>query len=567
MSTRNNKQSKYVNIRFYLVQVKSSKYEEDLEECKKQIEISMDYFNGSKQFPKRNALKPSSASEKLKNASIRSRNVTDNINFHSNLTGKVSKLSNKRISAAYSSNTNTAKNNSTYKRLSNNKFKSGKTMDNKENLSRNSNKNVLKQSRNSYGGRLAMQSNLSSTGAYNSITKQFKDDERPGTVSSYAPTRSNKNNSTRSKPIYQICETGASVEMFAKEFKGKDGSFSYNDMSSGSDIIEEVKKENSHLLDSRKFEVSTAMTSSKPKAFEYFGNNIDANKDDYNHTESVQSSISDSVVSEGSLVVQNLPTSKIHYATKKDIERRPIPNLTKSYRKNYIINNNKTEEKSKYEQQDVVYEVGSSSDSDEFDDSMEVEIELDYPIEEKKGFKLNDKYTSQFNRQATKAKSTKNKFANTQQIVYDFNKDEKKFKLDNKYNRKSEGQSSNFQKQKAREHKTINYRLRLAVEKGDINTIKKMIETDKESKYKLIDLNYQGQDQWTLLHIATNEGNYSIVKLLLENGANPNPQSVNQRTSLHIACMRGHLSIVTILLKHEANINIPDMDGNTPVHL
>lgn len=124
-----------------------------------------------------------------------------------------------------------------------------------------------------------------------------------------------------------------------------------------------------------------------------------------------------------------------------------------------------------------------------------------------------------------------------------------------------------MQKQKAREHKTINYRLRLAVEKGDVNTIKKIIDTDRESKYTLIDLNYQGQDQWTLLHIATNEGNYSIVKLLLENGSNPNPQSVNQRTSLHIACMRGHLSIVTILLKYNADINIADMDGNTPVHL
>jgi len=69
------------------------------------------------------------------------------------------------------------------------------------------------------------------------------------------------------------------------------------------------------------------------------------------------------------------------------------------------------------------------------------------------------------------------------------------------------------------------------------------------------------------LHIATNEGNYSIVKILLEYGASPNSQSVNQRTCLHLACMRGHFSIVKVLLEYGADINMIDMDGNTPTHL
>jgi hypothetical protein len=125
-----------------------------LEECKKQIEISMDYFNDGMNFPKRNGLKPTSASAKIKNSAVRSRNVQDNINFRSNLTGKVPNLSNKRINAAYSSNTNTAKNKGTFKCLPSKQFKTGKTLENKENISRNANKNVLKQSRNSCGGRL-----------------------------------------------------------------------------------------------------------------------------------------------------------------------------------------------------------------------------------------------------------------------------------------------------------------------------------------------------------------------------------------------------------------------------
>jgi ankyrin repeat protein len=92
------------------------------------------------------------------------------------------------------------------------------------------------------------------------------------------------------------------------------------------------------------------------------------------------------------------------------------------------------------------------------------------------------------------------------------------------------------------------------------------ISIDRENK-QYIDLNNQGQDQWTLLHIATNEGNFEIVKILLENEANPNSQSVNQRTSLHIACMRGYPIIVKELLDFHADIDIADMDGNTPAHL
>lgn len=57
------------------------------------------------------------------------------------------------------------------------------------------------------------------------------------------------------------------------------------------------------------------------------------------------------------------------------------------------------------------------------------------------------------------------------------------------------------------------------------------------------------------------------MRILLENGANPNTQSVNQRTSLHIGCIRGHISIVKILIEYGADINIADMDGNTPAHL
>jgi ankyrin repeat protein len=105
----------------------------------------------------------------------------------------------------------------------------------------------------------------------------------------------------------------------------------------------------------------------------------------------------------------------------------------------------------------------------------------------------------------------------------------------------------NLNKMKSKLFKQLQYKLRLAVEKGDIKTLKKLLseigtpinyslaEGSSRSNQIQIYLNSQGQDQWTLLHIATNEGNYSAVKFLLENGANPNTQSVNQRTALHLA--------------------------------
>jgi len=73
----------------------------------------------------------------------------------------------------------------------------------------------LKNNRKSWGFRQQVQSNLSSTGEYNSITKQYKDDERARTVNFYAPSK-NHNFSSKSKPIFQISETGGSVENFNK---------------------------------------------------------------------------------------------------------------------------------------------------------------------------------------------------------------------------------------------------------------------------------------------------------------------------------------------------------------
>ncbi|PKS09158.1 hypothetical protein jhhlp_003772 [Lomentospora prolificans] len=116
----------------------------------------------------------------------------------------------------------------------------------------------------------------------------------------------------------------------------------------------------------------------------------------------------------------------------------------------------------------------------------------------------------------------------------------------------------------------------------------------------------------TALHLAAENGNSEIVKLLLEQGASPNVRNSRNQTPLHCAAYDGHDSIVAVLLIHtennsgnqevaeslhletngaskgndtstdigvsdensvrlnpsdQAQLNIQDIDGQTPLHL
>ena len=252
-----------------------------------------------------------------------------------------------------------------------------------------------------------------------------------------------------------------------------------------------------------------------------------------------------------------------------------------SQRKDYIISDNNYKNKTRNTKDlhdtkleigssEAIYEIGSSSDSssDEYNDDMEIEIEIENSKEERKHIHLNENFMTHYKSKIKNPETTKHKMLKTQKITYN-----NEFNLRKSYNGVQIKQSKNSKMKidetlnLVKEQKNLNYKLRLAVEKGDALTIIKILNNDKNSKHWVVDLNCQGQDQWTLLHIATNEGNFSVVKILLENGANTNHQSVNQRTSLHICWIRGYLSIVKILLEYGADINIADMDGNTPAHL
>ncbi|KAH3747899.1 uncharacterized protein LOC127847976 [Dreissena polymorpha] len=78
----------------------------------------------------------------------------------------------------------------------------------------------------------------------------------------------------------------------------------------------------------------------------------------------------------------------------------------------------------------------------------------------------------------------------------------------------------------------------------------------------------QNEKNMTALHIAVLYNRASIVKELLEHGAQINRKNKKyQRTPLHIAADKGHANIVQYLLEKGADINSKDCRGHYPIFL
>lgn len=69
---------------------------------------------------------------------------------------------------------------------------------------------------------------------------------------------------------------------------------------------------------------------------------------------------------------------------------------------------------------------------------------------------------------------------------------------------------------------------------------------------------------YTPLHEATNQGQTSVVRLLLLYGANANAKANGFYTPLHIAASMDNTDCVVELLKHNADITSKDEFGKTP---
>ncbi len=80
-------------------------------------------------------------------------------------------------------------------------------------------------------------------------------------------------------------------------------------------------------------------------------------------------------------------------------------------------------------------------------------------------------------------------------------------------------------------------------------------------------VNAAGDNGYTALHIAADEGHANVAEFLLANGADVNATSKNGYTPLHLAVLEGHRDVVEVLLAHGADVNPHDWEGKTPLRL
>jgi ankyrin repeat protein len=79
-------------------------------------------------------------------------------------------------------------------------------------------------------------------------------------------------------------------------------------------------------------------------------------------------------------------------------------------------------------------------------------------------------------------------------------------------------------------------------------------------------INLQDKEGRTALHLAAYAGQVSSVAALMEHKADPEVQEyVGQMTALHLAVSQKHSGVVQVLLEKGANPNPEDKNGNTPL--
>lgn len=91
--------------------------------------------------------------------------------------------------------------------------------------------------------------------------------------------------------------------------------------------------------------------------------------------------------------------------------------------------------------------------------------------------------------------------------------------------------------------------LHLAIEAGDYNAIKRLIDSGAST-------NHLGTNGWTPLQSAALHGKTSITRLLLRHGANPNLCDHRGISPLHVAAQEGEMRIVKLLIKNGAEITV-----------
>ena len=106
--------------------------------------------------------------------------------------------------------------------------------------------------------------------------------------------------------------------------------------------------------------------------------------------------------------------------------------------------------------------------------------------------------------------------------------------------------------------------IQAAVQKGDADTVRDMLKENPglaNSEFILDD--YSGG---TPMHTAVSRNHASVVKALIEGGADLEARNRSGVAPLHVAAANGYVDIIRLLISSGAGANPVDPQGRTPLH-
>ena len=109
----------------------------------------------------------------------------------------------------------------------------------------------------------------------------------------------------------------------------------------------------------------------------------------------------------------------------------------------------------------------------------------------------------------------------------------------------------------------VRRRIRRAIYYGTTQRVRELIQSAEGD----FDINDEWNGGFTLLSIAADNGRADIVKVLLQNGADPNRVAEIDigRSSLKVAAIGGHMDVVEVLLESGANVRQLDLNQRSSI--
>ena len=107
-----------------------------------------------------------------------------------------------------------------------------------------------------------------------------------------------------------------------------------------------------------------------------------------------------------------------------------------------------------------------------------------------------------------------------------------------------------------------------AVERGDVDSLQRLIDTDLKQCINLVDsVNARdGLLKGTPLHAAAEEGDAKVAKFLLLNEADIFAKDRHGNEPLHLASVRGHTKLINLFIEKGAMVNNRNDAGNIALH-